>query len=103
MAVCITMYNEDEEELITTLDGLTHNYIEMRKNETIEFEKDDFLVFIICDGFDEIPESFKKHAASKGFYDESKLAPFMKKDMITGKMEMKDMREIMSTGVKDIP
>lgn len=62
LAVCITMYNEDENELRTTLSGLIQNYNELRIDPELNFKKQDFVVFLICDGYDRIPESFKKFA-----------------------------------------
>ena len=56
------MYNEDENELRTTLSGLIQNYNELRIDPELNFKKQDFVVFLICDGYDRIPESFKKFA-----------------------------------------
>lgn len=69
MAVCITMYNENEKELRNTLTGLIYNYNELRNDESLNFKKDDFIVFLICDGYDRIPESFKKFATEKNFFN----------------------------------
>jgi Chitin synthase len=68
MAVCITMYNEDEKELKNTLTGVIYNYNELRNDESLDFKKDDFIVFLICDGYDRIPDSFKKYATEKNFF-----------------------------------
>lgn len=62
LMVCITMYNEDEKELQTTLAGLLHNYNCFKLDEQLKFTKDDFLVCVIVDGYDKIPESFKERA-----------------------------------------
>lgn len=101
LAVCITMYNEDEEELKTTLSGVIHNYNELRLDASLEYKKEDFVVFVICDGFDRIPESFKKFATEKNFFD---LEVLKEKGYMTtdreGKLKMKDMRDIMDPGVK---
>jgi len=59
LAVCITMYNEDENELKHTLKGCLHNYNCMKMDEKAKFTKDDFLVVVICDGYERIPESLK--------------------------------------------
>jgi hypothetical protein len=59
VAVCITMYNENEQELKNTLKGVILNYNELRNDESLNFKKQDFLVFLICDGFENIPDSFK--------------------------------------------
>jgi len=73
LAVCITMYNEDETELQTTLKGCLHNYNCLKLDENTKFTKDDFLVVVICDGYDRIPDSLKKLARDKGFLDEEVL------------------------------
>lgn len=73
MAVCITMYNEDESELLTTLSGVIHNYNCLRLDSKTKFSKDDMLVVVICDGYDRIPESFKKLGRERGFLDEERL------------------------------
>jgi hypothetical protein len=64
------MYNENEQELKETLRGVIHNYNELRTDPLLDFKKKDFVIFIICDGYDKIPESFKKFATDKGFFDE---------------------------------
>lgn len=63
------MYNEDEEELKRTLTGVIHNYNELRCDPELEFKKEDFIVFLVCDGYDRIPESFRKFAIEKQFLD----------------------------------
>ena len=73
MAVCITMYNEDEDELRTSLRGLLHNYNCLKLDAKHNFTKDDFLVVVICDGYDNIPERLKKYAREKKFLDEEVL------------------------------
>jgi len=83
IAICITMYNEDEKELRTTLKGIVHNYNCFRaEKEKYDLTKDDFCVTIICDGYDRIPESFKANARDKGFLDEEELVNrgYMTKD-----------------------
>lgn len=67
------MYNENEDELKNTLTGLIHNYNELRGDPKLDFKKEDFIVFLICDGYDKIPESFKKYATEKNFFDVSVL------------------------------
>ena len=59
LAVCITMYNEELEELQTTLKGLLHNYNCLKIDPKTNFTKDDFLVVVVCDGYDAIPEGLK--------------------------------------------
>jgi hypothetical protein len=102
LAVCITMYNEHVGELKTTLKGLIHNYNCFRSDRK-EFSKDDFLIFIVCDGFERIPECFKKLATDKGFYDESVLIEkgFATRDDRSGNLKMKPLRDVMDASVAD--
>jgi hypothetical protein len=101
------MYNEHKGELMTTLRGLIHNYNCFRSDKSKKFSKDDFLIFIVCDGFERIPDCFKKLASEKGFYDESILESkgFATKDAHSGKLKMKPLREVMDKEVddKDVP
>ena len=106
MAVCITMFNEDESELKTTLAGLLHNYNCLKLDKKHKFDKDDFLVVCVVDGYDRIPESFKQLARQKKFLDEEVL--FQKGFMHTdrdGNWKMKNMRDVMAEGVDaaDVP
>ena len=39
LAICITMYNEDEDELKTTLTGVLQNYNELKRDENLGFKK----------------------------------------------------------------
>lgn len=39
LAVCITMYNEDEEQLKYTLTGVLENYNELRNDSKLNFKK----------------------------------------------------------------
>ena len=97
------MYNEDENELKNTLRGLIHNYNCFRADKNFDLTKDDFLIFIVCDGYDKMEESFKQHAREKGWLDESILIHkgFMEKDPRTGKLKMRDLRDIMDHEVPD--
>jgi hypothetical protein len=70
MTVCITMYNEDENELKQTLEGVLHNYNCLKLDPTTAFSKDDFTIVLICDGYDKITESFKEFARQRHFLDE---------------------------------
>lgn len=101
LAVCITMYNENEQELKDTLSGILHNYNELRSDKELNFKKEDFVVFLICDGYNAIPESFRKYATEKNFLDLEVLQQkgFMDKDR-EGRLKMKDMRDLMDPGVK---
>ena len=107
IAICITMYNEDEQELKNTLRGIVHNYNCFRaEDEKYGLCKDDFCVTIICDGYDRIPDSFKKHARAKGFLDEDHLVDlgYMSKDD-KGTYKMRPLKDIMDISVAedDIP
>lgn len=73
IAICITMYNEHVSELKTTLKGIIHNYNCFRADKDYNIKKDDFSIFIICDGYDRIPDCFKELARAKGFLDETIL------------------------------
>jgi len=102
MAICITMYNEDELELKNTLRGIIHNYNCFRSDDKkYKLTKDDFCVTIICDGYDRIPDSFKKHARDKGFLDEELLVQrgYMNKDEKTGAYKMRPLADIMDNTV----
>ena len=62
LAVCITMYNEDESELKTTIEGVLQNYNAMYMDPDVKMRQKDMVVVLVCDGFDKVPESFKKYA-----------------------------------------
>lgn len=99
LCICITMYNEDEQELKNTLRGVVHNYNCFRaEDERYKLTKDDFTVVLICDGYDRIPESFKNHARDKGFLDEEILVTkgFMEKtEDKKPTYKMRPLRDIM--------
>jgi cellulose synthase/poly-beta-1,6-N-acetylglucosamine synthase-like glycosyltransferase len=84
-----------------TLRGVLHNYNCMRVDQGKDFTKDDFLVVVVCDGYDRIPESFKALAREKGFLDEDLLINkgFMKQDPRNGTYKMKPLRDIMDDEV----
>lgn len=98
------MYNEDENELKNTLTGVIYNYNEMRNDTNLDFKKDDMVVFLICDGYERITESFKKYAKEKGFFDAETLQDrqFLEQDR-DKKWKMKDMRDLMDQGIKEHP
>jgi len=100
LAVCITMYNEDIDELKTTLTGCLHNYNCLKIDPKTNFTKDDFLVVVVVDGYENLKEPFKKVAREKGFLDEEVL--FQKGFMNTdrdGNYKMKQMRDVMAEGM----
>ena len=90
------MYNEDEKELQNTLKGVLQNYNYLKMDKYTKFSKDDFLVFVVCDGYDKSPESMKKFAREKQFLDESILVEkgFMTKDG-DGQYKMKSVEDCM--------
>ena len=102
MAVCVTMYNEDEQELKNTLEGVLHNYNCLKLDPTTAFTKDDFTIVLVCDGYDKITEDFKKFARERHFLDEQSLVDrgFMYKDR-DGKFRMKPMRDLFDDDVAD--
>ena len=103
LAVCITMYNEEENELRDTLQGVIENYHELRQDKSLNFTKDDMVVVLVCDGFDRLTPTFKQFATDKQFYDEEVLIEkgFMNQDR-TGKWVMKDVDELVPVGA-DVP
>lgn len=72
------------------------NYNFLKMDKYTKFAKDDFLVFVVCDGYEKIPESLKKLARQKKFLDESILVEkgFMTKD-VEGNFKMKDIADCM--------
>ena len=55
LAVCITMYNENEQELKDTMRGVLQNYNFMCKDPRIKMQQHDLIVVCVCDGFTNIP------------------------------------------------
>lgn len=55
LAVCITMYNENESELMTTMEGVIQNYNSMYMDENLSMRQEDIIVTVICDGYDAVP------------------------------------------------
>jgi len=72
----------------------------MYMDEKMEMRQQDLVVVCVCDGYDNIPASFKKFATEKGFYDEQVLIDggFMVKNR-DGKSTMKTMDELMDKSV----
>ena len=67
------MFNEDEVDLKNTLKGVMSNFWSLTDSSTANFTTEDFTVVLVCDGYERIPESFKKYARNKGFLDEEQL------------------------------
>ena len=70
MLAVVTMYNEAEQEIDFTVRGLLQNFEEMRQDPRLSFGEEEMYVVLLCDGHDKIPQSFKKYASDRGFYDE---------------------------------
>jgi hypothetical protein len=45
------MYNESEDELIESLSGIYENFKELMSDPELEFDVDDFFVFLVTDGY----------------------------------------------------
>ena len=101
MAVCITMYNEDESELKTTLEGVIQNYNAMFMDKNVGMRQQDLVVVLVCDGYEKITEKFKEYATKHKFFDIKYLQNngYMKQDDRTGEWKMKTMQELM----KNVP
>ena len=69
LAVCITMYNEDESELKSTLAGVMENHERMRAEGVPGFGKNDLVIFVIADGYEKIPNSMKRMLSEKKLFD----------------------------------
>ena len=41
----------------------------MYMDSTLKMRQKDMIVFLVCDGFEKIPESFKKYAVKNQFFD----------------------------------
>lgn len=104
LAVCITMYNENEEELKYTMAGVLQNYNAMFLDPKVKMRQQDLVVVCVCDGFDKISDSFKKFATQNKFFDINilKKKGFMEKDR-DNNWKMKTMEDIMDKNVKDVP
>lgn len=104
IAVCITMYNENEAELQMTMRGVLQNYNAMYMDPDVKLRKPDMIVVCVCDGFDKIPESFRKYATKKQFLDVDLLLQkgFMTQDR-DGQLKMKTMDEVVAKNVKRVP
>ncbi len=81
LAVCITMYNEDEAELKQTLAGVMENHERMRADSALGFGKHDLVVFVIADGYDKLPGSLKRMLTAKQLFnvEELKSKGFMRR------------------------
>lgn len=77
----------------------------MYLDPTINFRQQDMIVILVCDGYENIKEDWKKFARQKKFFDEEILLKmgFMEKDR-DDKNKMKTMSDLMK-GVNedDVP
>jgi hypothetical protein len=62
LAVCITMYNENEKEFMETISGVLQNYNAMYKDPSLKLRQNDLIVVLVADGFEKIPKSFIDYA-----------------------------------------
>lgn len=99
LGICITMYNEKEIELKTTMKGVMQNFKAMQLDPTVNLKQAEVVVVLVCDGFEKIPESFKNFATEKGLFDENILRDkgFMTENP-DGSFRMKTMEECMDDG-----
>ena len=78
----------------------------MYKDPEIKMRQQDFLVVLVCDGYERIPDSFKQYATKHKFFDEDVLKQqgFLTEER-HGVLRMKTMQELMEKNVKeeDIP
>ena len=76
----------------------------MAMDPEIKMRQEDMVVVLVCDGFDKIPESFKKYATENQFLDIEALKQkgFMEQDR-DGVWKMKTMTDLMDKSVKKIP
>lgn len=102
LAICITMYNENENELKETMTGVLQNYNAMYKDPQLKMRQQDLVVVCVCDGYERIPQSFKDFAKQCKFFDEDLLK---KKGFMIEEREnqwrMKTMQELMDKKVKE--
>jgi len=89
----VTMYNEAEDEIQFTMEGIVRNHQQLKKDSRINFGEEELIVIIICDGHEKIPESFKTFATEEELYDEKILIDngFMTSE--DGKAKMRPVRE----------
>lgn len=66
----------------------------MKTDPRVGFGDEEMYVVILCDGHDKIPQSFKKFARDRGFYDEQILIEdgYMRHE--NGQCKMRRMGEI---------
>ena len=97
------MYNEDEQLFKYTMSGILHSYYALFEDPDVQMTQNDFLIYLICDGYDKIPESFKDYAKKTGFFDEDLMlengSMVMDQD---GQKKLVSLTDIMDEGVEPI-
>jgi len=76
----------------------------MAMDPDIKMKQEDLVVVLVADGYDKIPDSFKKYATENQFLDIDVLKEkgFMFKDR-DDVWKMKTMDELMDKSVKKVP
>ena len=88
------MYNEAEQEIEFTMRGILQNYAEMREDPRLKLGDEEMYAIVLCDGHDKIPQSFKKFARDRGFYDEQRLVEDGYMKHVNGQCKMRRMDEM---------
>jgi len=79
----------------------------MYMDQDLRMRQQDFVVCVVCDGYDGIPASFKKFARKNKIFDERILQErgFMEREYMgddrLGKWKMKTMRDLCDPELKD--
>jgi hypothetical protein len=94
--------------LARTLDGIIYNYNELRQDPILEFNKNDMIVFLICDGYDNIKDDFKAYMSKHHLFDFDGISNsgFMQENKSTdekgnpvSKWSMRDMKDLVDENV----
>lgn len=98
-AIAITMYNETELHFKYTMMGVVQNYYALYHDPDVKMRQKDLVVYLVCDGYEAMPSSFKSYAQKVGFLDENLLLDtgYMVEDEV-GKRRMKTLEELMENG-----
>ena len=76
------MYNEKENDFKYTMRGVMQNYNALVDDPQTKFKPEDFIVVVVIDGVENMPDLFKDYAKSKKMFDTDLLYEkgFMQKD-----------------------
>ena len=76
----------------------------MYMDPDIKMKQRDLVVVLVCDGYEKIPDSFKKYATEHNLLDLNILKEkgFMEQNR-DGKWQMKTMDDLVDNSVKDVP